>query len=65
MVCASRPRSIIRRFRVRDMDWSAVDYDTYDCDRDQDGFTTCPVGHGSTEQEATADLLSKIEDAAA
>ena len=28
-------------------------------------FTTCPVGHGSTEQEAIADLLSKIEDAAA
>lgn len=51
---------------VRDMDWSAVDYDTYDCDCDQDGFfTTCPVGHGSTEQEAIADLLSKIEDAAA
>lgn len=47
---------------VRDMDWSAVDDSTFDCDCDQDGFfTTCPVGHGATEQEAIADLLAQIE----
>lgn len=38
---------------VRDMDWSAVDDDTYDCDCDQDGFfSTSPIGRGATEQEA-------------
>lgn len=48
---------------VRYMDWSALDADTYDCDCDQDGyFTTSPIGHGATEQEAIADLLSQIED---
>jgi hypothetical protein len=49
---------------VRDFDWSAVDDDTYDVDCDQDGFfTTCPIGHGATEQDAIDDLLMQIEDA--
>ncbi len=48
---------------VRCMDWSAVDYDTYDYDCDQDGFfSTCPIGHGATEQEAIADLIEQLED---
>lgn len=50
---------------VRDMDWSAVDDSTYDCDCDQDGFfSTCPIGHGATEQEAIDDLLEQIEERA-
>ena len=37
---------------VRNMDWSAVT-DDYDADCDQDGFfSTSPVGHGATEQDA-------------
>ena len=48
---------------VRDMDWSAVDDDTYDCDCDEDGFfSTCPIGRGATEQEAIDDLLEQIEE---
>ena len=48
---------------VRDMDWSAIDEDTYDVDCDQDGFfSTSPVGRGATEQEAITDLLEQIED---
>lgn len=48
---------------VRDMDWSAIDEDTYDVDCDEDGFfSTSPVGRGATEQEAIADLLEQIED---
>lgn len=48
---------------VRSFDWSAVDDDTYDCDCDQDGFfTSCPIGHGETEQAAIEDLLEQIED---
>ena len=48
---------------VRSLDWSAWDADTYDADCDQDGFfTTCPVGHGATEQEAIDDLLEQIEE---
>ncbi len=47
---------------VRSFDWSAVTHD-YDCDCDQDGyFSTCPVGHGATEQEAIADLLAQLEE---
>lgn len=47
---------------VRNMDWSAVT-DNYDCDCDQDGFfSTHPVGHGVTEQEAIADLMEQIEE---
>lgn len=50
---------------VRSFDWSAWDDDTYDADCDQDGFfTTCPVGHGATEQEAIDDLLEQIEERA-
>jgi len=46
---------------VRNMDWSAVDDDTYDVDCDQDGFfSTSPIGRGATEQEAIADLLDQI-----
>ena len=49
---------------VRNMDWSAIDEDTYDCDCDQDGFfSLSPVGHGATEAEAIADLMAKLEDA--
>ena len=49
---------------IRDYDWSAVDYDTYDCDCDDCGFFSLgPVGHGATEQEAIADLLMQMEDA--
>ena len=40
---------------IRNFDWQAVDDDTYDGEG-------CPIGHGSTEQEAIEDLLSKIED---
>jgi hypothetical protein len=48
---------------IRSFDWSAVDSETYDADCDQDGFfSACPVGYGSTEQEAIEDLLSQIED---
>jgi len=42
----------------------AIDWDTYDCDCDQDGFfSTSPVGYGKTEQEAIADLLEQMEEA--
>lgn len=45
---------------VRSMDWSAVT-DNYDADCDQDGFfSTSPIGHGATEQEAIDDLLCQI-----
>lgn len=47
---------------VRDMDWSAVDDSTYDCDCDQDGYySLCPVGRGATEQEAIDDLMEQLE----
>lgn len=50
---------------VRDMDWSAVDDSTYDCDCDEDGyFSTCPVGRGATEQAAIDDLMAQIEERA-
>ena len=39
---------------VRNMDWSAIDDDTY-CGEG------CPIGHGATEQEAIADLLEQLE----
>ena len=42
---------------VRNCDWSAVDDDTYN-------GPGCPVGYGSTEPEAVADLIEKIEDRA-
>jgi hypothetical protein len=48
---------------VRDFDWSAVNDDTYDCDCDQDGFfSTSPIGHGRTEQDAINDLLEQMTD---
>jgi hypothetical protein len=35
---------------------------TYDVDCDQDGFfSTSPVGHGATEQDAIDDLLEQLE----
>ena len=40
---------------ARNCDWSAVDDDTYE--------PGCPIGRGSTEAEAIADLLSLIADA--
>lgn len=50
---------------IRNMDWSAVDDDTYDVDCDQDGFfSTSPIGRGTTEQDAIKDLLDQIEDCA-
>jgi hypothetical protein len=39
---------------IRSFDWQAVDYDTYD-------GPGCPIGHGSTEQEAIVDLLEQLE----
>jgi len=48
---------------VRNMDWSAVT-DDYDCDCDQDGFfSSSPIGHGATEQEAIQDLIDQLEAA--
>jgi hypothetical protein len=44
---------------VRQFDWSAIDDDTYDGADD----SSCPVGHGATEQEAIDDLLEQIEEA--
>lgn len=47
---------------VCDFDWSAVT-DDYDCDCDQDGFfSTSPIGHGATEEDAIEDLLEQIDD---
>jgi hypothetical protein len=40
--------------RHRNFDWEAVDYDTLDCDS--------PVGYGSTEESAIADLLEQLEE---
>jgi len=40
--------------RHRGFDWEAVDYDTLDCDS--------PVGYGSTEEAAIADLLQQLEE---
>jgi len=46
---------------VRDMDWSAVDDDTYDVDCAEDGFfSNCLIGRGATEQEAIEDLLEQL-----
>ena len=47
---------------VRSFDWSAVT-DNYDCDCDQDGFfSSCPIGHGATEQEAINDLIEQLRE---
>jgi hypothetical protein len=45
---------------TRNCDWSAVDDDTYDGAPD----SNCPIGYGATEEEARADLIEKLEDAA-
>lgn len=44
---------------IRSHDWSAVadDYDGAD-------DSNCPIGYGTTEQEAITDLIEQIEDAA-
>ncbi len=44
---------------TRDMDWSAIDEDTYDGAED----SHCPMGHGATEAEAIADLKEQLEAA--
>lgn len=43
---------------VRQFDWTAVDDDTYDGAPD----AHCPIGSGTTEAEAIADLLLQIEE---
>ena len=43
---------------MRQFDWMAYDDDTYcGC-----GECRCLTGHGSTEQEAIADLMEQMED---
>lgn len=39
---------------IRDMDWSAIDKDTYD--------EGAPIGRGRTEAEAIIDLIEQIRD---
>lgn len=46
---------------VRNMDWSAV---TDNYDGAEDSSTRGQIGRGATEQEAIADLLEQLEDAA-
>lgn len=43
---------------VRQFDWSAIDDDTYDGAED----SSCPIGHGATEEDAIEDLLEQIDD---
>lgn len=43
---------------VRQFDWSAINDDTYDGADD----SSCPVGHGATEQDAIYDLLEQLTD---
>lgn len=43
-------------------DWCAVDSDTFD--GAPDTHPPCPIGYGSTEAEAIADLLEQIADRA-
>lgn len=48
---------------LREFDWSAIDADTYDSDCDQNGFYSLgPVGYGSTEADAIADLMEQMEE---
>jgi hypothetical protein len=42
---------------VRSFDWNAIDDDTYDGADD----SSCPIGHGATEQDAIDDLLEQME----
>lgn len=48
---------------IRDMDWSAWDSDTYDCEweGEETGYVGSPMGHGATEDEAIADLKEQLE----
>ena len=46
---------------VRNMDWSAIDSDSYDGAED----SNCPHGHGATKQEAVNDLLQQVYDGCA
>ena len=46
----------------RNFDWSAIDDDTYD--GAEDSRTRNQIGYGRTEDEARADLLAQLEDAA-
>lgn len=47
---------------VRNLDWSAIDSNTYDADCDQDGyFSTSSCGRGATKMEAVGDLLDQLE----
>lgn len=50
---------------TRAFDWSAVtdDYEAW-TDGEGDWTSTHPVGHGATEDEALADLVLQLEDAA-
>lgn len=43
---------------ARSFDWSAIDDDTYDGADD----SSCPIGHGETEEDAIEDLLEQIKN---
>jgi hypothetical protein len=43
---------------IRNMDWSAIDADSYDGVEDGN----CMMGNGATKQEAINDLLSQVYD---
>jgi hypothetical protein len=48
---------------IRNLDWCAVDDNTYDVDCDENGyFSHSPYGTGATESEAINDLLDQLED---
>lgn len=40
---------------IRNMDWTAIDDDTYD-------GVGSPIGYGATKQEAIDDLLEQLND---
>jgi hypothetical protein len=49
------------------MDWSAIDYATYDASyegEDETGprWKTSPSGHGATELQAIYDLFDQLEE---
>jgi hypothetical protein len=49
----------------RNLDWSAIDGNSYDAsyegeDEDGEHWSSGPVGHGETEQEAIEDLLEQL-----
>lgn len=51
---------------TRNLDWSAIDYDTYDAsyegeDECGSSWKRSPSGHGATELGAVKDLLSQLE----